>query len=217
MNPRDSQATSVLIEDFWETGDVERLEEFVATEEWIAQDRQSLLVLASIRTRQNRWEEAVTLCRSVVEIDSEDASAHLALSQFLLNYAQSQCQLTGYTKNTVTLFQEAKAEATLALGFLTDTQMNAQSLRCLVIRACACSLLGETGEATHDFDAVLAVEPTHADAAFNKGLFLLHEDGRRKPACYWRGSRILRERRMRLFPLRRHALRLVMPRRQSNC
>ena len=69
---------------------MERLEELVDTEEWIAQDRQCLLVLASIRTRQNRWEEAVALCRSVVEIDSEDASAHLALSQFLLNYAQSQ-------------------------------------------------------------------------------------------------------------------------------
>ena len=175
LNTRDSQATSVLIEEFWEIGDVERLEELVETEEWIAQDRQCLLVLASIRTRQNRWEEAVALCRSVVEIDSEDASAHLALSQFLLNYAQSQCQLTGYTKDTVRLFQEAKAEATLALGCLTDTQMNAQSRRCLVIRACACSLLGETGDATHDFDAVLAVEPTHADAAFNKGLLLLHE------------------------------------------
>jgi len=179
LSPQDSQATSVLIEAYWGIGSEDQLEELVASEDWIRQDYQCLLALASVRMSQCRWQEAVTLCRLAIDNDSKDAYAHLALSQTFLKYAQAQSQLLGFTKEAAELLDEADAEATYALTCLSETQINTQILRGRVIRACARVLLGKTGDAIQDFDAVLMVDPTHADAAFNKGLLLLQEG---KPA-----------------------------------
>ena len=74
-----------------------------------------------------RWEGSVTLCRTSIEIDFEDASAHSALSQFLLNYEQVQCQKACYTNDTVELLHEAQAEATQVLSFLSVAELKAQT------------------------------------------------------------------------------------------
>ena len=171
----DPQATAVLIETYWDTGNIEKLEELVASEAWVSEDKQCALVLASIRVRQSRFEEAATLCRTLIESDSEDASAHLALSQFLLNYAQADRHLVGYTHDWDRRLREAEKEATLAVDILRATELVVELHRALVTRACARSLLGQTSQAMCDFDEVLRELPTHPDAAFNKGLFLLSE------------------------------------------
>ena len=171
----DSQATAVLMELYWDAGDVERLEEIVASEDWILEDKQCALVLASIRVRQSRFEDAATLCRSHIESDSEDASAHLALSQLLLHYAQADRHLVGYTHDWDGRLRESEMEATLAVDILRPTELVVELHRALVTRACARSLLGQTSQAMYDFDEVLRELLTHSDAAFNKGLFLLSE------------------------------------------
>ena len=171
----DSQATAVLMELYWDTGDVERLEEIVASEDWILKDKQCALVLASIRARQSRLEDAARICRSIIESDFEDASAHLALSQFLLNYAQADSHLGGYTRDWHEQLKESEKEATLAVDTLRSTELIVELHRALVTRACARALLGLTSQAMYDFDEVLRELPTHSDAAFNKGLFLLSE------------------------------------------
>ena len=107
LNPQDSQATSVLIEGYWAIGSEAQLEQLVASEHWLRQDYQCLLTLASVRMRQCRWQEAMALCRTAIEIDPKDAYAHLALGQILLKYAQAQSQLVGFTKETAALLHGA--------------------------------------------------------------------------------------------------------------
>ena len=175
LNPQDSQATSVLIEGYWAIGSEAQLEQLVASENWLRQDYQCLLALATVRLSQSRWQEAVALCRSAIDIDSRHAYSYLALAQTLLKYAQAQNQIVGFAKETTELLHGAEEAATQALSWLSETQINVQILRGRVLRACARALLGRTRDAIQDFDAVLMVDPTHADAAFNKGLLLLQE------------------------------------------
>ena len=173
----DSQATAVLLETYWRTGDVERLEDLISAEGWISGDMQCSLVLANIRVSQSRSGEAVTLCRSLAATNPEDASVHVALSQLLLQNAQEDRHVAGYTDNWESQLKEAENEATLAVDTLRSTELALELQRALVIRGCARALLGESSQAMRDFDEVLAEVPDHGDAAFNKGLFLFH-DGR---------------------------------------
>ena len=175
LEARHPQATSVLIEVLWQTAQSEALEDLVATESWITQDQQCALILASIRTQQSRFEEAATLCRSRIQDDPEDASAHLALGECLLNHAQADRHTDGYTDEVIGRLREAKREATQAVDLLRTTELRARRHRALVVRACARGFLGATDEAMRDFDAVLGEAPHHPDAAFNKGLFLLYD------------------------------------------
>ena len=175
VDAQDSQATAVLIGEVWEARDIDRLEELVTEEDWIAQDPQCGLVLAGIRMQQTRFAEAVNLLRSLVEADPDVADTHLALSECLLNYAQADRRLVGHTNELVRRLREAESEATQAVDLLRDTELRARSQRALVVRACVRAMLGATDEAIRDFDEVLGDEPADADAAFNKGLFLLYE------------------------------------------
>ena len=175
LNAQDSQATGILIGELWETGDVNQLEDLVTAEDWIAQDPQCGLVLAGIRMQQTRFSEAVTLCRSLVEADPDDADSHLALSECLLSHVQADRRLAGHTNELIGRLKEAESAATRAVDLLRNTELRARSRRALVVRACVRALHGETDEAMRDFDEVLGDDPTDPDAAFNKGLFLLYE------------------------------------------
>ena len=171
-DPRDSQATSVLIGELWGAGDVERLEDLVATEDWISQDKQCRLILAGIRIQQSRFQEAAALCRALTEADPDDAAAHLALSECLLNWVQA-----GHLPADVAVIRirEAEAEATRALELFEPTDLRARCREALLARAVARSLLGAVNGAMGDFDKVLDETPTDPDAMFNKGILLLNE------------------------------------------
>ena len=85
-DPQNSLATAVLLEELWKAGESEQLTELICEEDWMTLDRQCGLVLAWIYMRQSRFEEAVTLCRSLEAAHSEDAAIHMALSESLINY-----------------------------------------------------------------------------------------------------------------------------------
>ena len=171
----DSQATSVLIGELWGAGDVERLEDLVATEVWITQDKQCSLVLVGIRMQQSRFQEAEALCRALTEADPDDAVARLALSECLLNWVQADRLPADDPNDLVTRIREAEAEATRALELFEPTDLRARCREALLARAVARSLLGLAAEAEDDFDAVLSESPADPDAAFNKGVLLLNE------------------------------------------
>ena len=174
-DPRDPQATSVLIGELWGAGDVERLEDLVATEDWISQDKQCSLVLAGIRIQQSRFQEAAVLCRALTEADPDDAAAHLALSECLLNWAQADRLPADDEHDSLTRIREAEAEATRALELFEPTDLRARCREALLARAVARSLLGAVNGAMGDFDKVLDETPTDPDAMFNKGILLLNE------------------------------------------
>ena len=173
-DPQNSQAAAVLIEEYWETAS-NRLEDFIAAEEWVTQDQKCGLVLARIRVQQSRFEEAVALCRSLVEANVEDAAAHLALSECLLSYAQAGRPRVGNTDELLAQLCEAEAEATGAIKLFRRTELKAQCQEALIVRASARAFLGGTAEAMRDLNEVLSENPTYADAVFNKGLLLLDE------------------------------------------
>ena len=201
LESRHSQATAVLIEALWQTGQGEALEDLVATEEWITQDQQCALILASIRAQQSRFDEAATLCCSRVQADAEDASAHLALGECLLNHAQADRHAVGYTTEVIDRLQKAERRATQALDLLQTTDLRARRHRALVIRACARGFLGVTDEAMRDFDTVLGEAPHHPDATFNKGLFLLYEGRSAEARAVFEGIRDPERRADAVLPL----------------
>ena len=173
--PRDSQATSVLIGELWGAGDVERLEDLVATEAWITQDKQCSLVLVGIRMQQSRFQEAEALCRALTEADPDDAVARLALSECLLNWVQADRLPADDPNDLVARIREAEAEATRALELFENTDLKARCREALLARAVARSLLGLAADAEDDFDAVLSESPADPDAMFNKGILLFNE------------------------------------------
>ena len=171
---QDPRAATVLIEELWAAGESEQLEEVVAAEEWITRHGECGLALARIRLLQSRFEEAVALCRSLVEASPEDYYAHLLLSECLLVDGQTnRSSPVGQADETLVKLREAEAEASRVMELLQPTELKARFRAALVIRAVARALLGATAEAMSDFDQVLSEVPTHPDALFYKGQVLL--------------------------------------------
>ena len=176
LDVRSSSATAVLISELWKARDGKRLEDLITTENWTTKDLECGRVLAGIRMQQSRFGEAVAICRSLVETNPNDADAHLALSECLLNHSEADRHLEGYTDELIGQLQEAEREATRGLDLLEHTELRTERRKALVIRGCTRAALGKTTEAIGDFDYILDEIPDHPDAAFNKSLLLLSED-----------------------------------------
>ena len=176
LDSQNPQATAVLISELSKANKDKEIEQLVIAEEWITRDTQCGLVLATIRAQQSRFEDAAWLCQSVIEAAPRDANAHLALSQVLFNQAQAGTTPNTFTDQSLALLRKAETEASIAIESLKGTQLTARRQEALVIRALARVLLGASDEAVRDLDEVLGENPTHADAAFNKGLLLLQDD-----------------------------------------
>ena len=173
MDPHDSNAASNLMWALWDMGESEEFERFVAEKEWITRKPASALALAETRVRQLRYEDAITIYRSVIQADPDDAHAHLGLSQCLLTYAQVDRLPVGYGIETLTRLREAENEASRAEALLKPTQLNARRREAMVLRSSARALLGQVDDAMRDLDAVIGEEPRHAAALYHKGLLLL--------------------------------------------
>ena len=172
--PEDSQATAVLLQEYWQGGNGDQLEELVAAEAWISLDRNCGMILAEIRVRQSRFDEAVALCRSLVEAEPEDTATHLVLSECLLNQAHAELRLPGgQSSESLARLREAEARATRAIQLLRPIQLQARRHEALVTRAGVRALLGATVDAMRDLNEVLDNAPAHPDANFTKGLLLL--------------------------------------------
>ena len=75
LDPKDSQATSILLRELWETGNTEHFEKLILTEEWVTRDKQCAMDLATIRMQESRFDEAAALCRVLIGADLENAHA----------------------------------------------------------------------------------------------------------------------------------------------
>ena len=173
MDPHDSNAASTLISALWDLGEGEQLEEFVASVEWIAQEQASASALAMIRMQQDRYEDAITIFRSIVDGYPDDANARLGLSNCLLTYAQVDRLPVAYSNEARARLLEAEIEADRAAVLLQPTQLNTRRHEALVLRAGARALLGKVEDAMRDVDAVLGEVSEHQAAVLNKGLLLL--------------------------------------------
>lgn len=184
LNPVDSPASSVIMVEMWREGQFVLLDEFVASQEWVNEDAQCALVLASIRLLQSRFGEAVSLCRGRVGADAQDAHAHLALSQCLLKSMQAASAVVAYTEDDLSLLEEVISEVTLAIDLLKATDLKFQRHAALILRGCARAMIGLNVEAMSDFDEVLRERQNSSEAIFYKGLLHLN-DGRAEDAVAW--------------------------------
>ena len=173
LDPHDSNAAANLISALWDMEESEQLEKFVASAEWITQESASASALARVRVQQARYDEAITVYRSLIDADPDDPHAHLGLSQCLLTHAQVDRLPVAYSDQALARLREAEIEADRAIELLQPTQFNARRHEALVLRAGARALLGKVDEAMRDVDAVLGEVPEHPAAALHKGLLLL--------------------------------------------
>ena len=174
LDPRDSQATHVLISALWEE-EREELEALLDGEEWIKKDKRCGVALSRVRIHQSRFAEAAELCRSLVDSEPEDAATHLALSECLLAYALSDRMKSGSGHEFHLRLREAESEASTAIDLLSATELSVQRREALVARAGARALMGATEDAMNDLNEVLAEAPANPDALLSKGLLLLDE------------------------------------------
>ena len=175
LDPRDSQATAVLLEQLSGQPNTEPLEKLISEREWLVRDHRCGLVLASIRVRQSRWAEAATLYRSLIDDDPQDADSYLALSQCLLNHAQAIGPKHYGELESLVLVREAEAAAIRAADLYDNTELRLRWQDAIVTRACARMFLGSVVQAMADLEEVLRESAAHSDALLNKGLWLLRE------------------------------------------
>ena len=173
IEPGNPQAMAVLLGALWEMGNIDELENLIETQEWVVRDQRCSQVVIGIRMQQSRVEEAISLGRSLIALFPDDAEAHLALSQCLFYFSESERHETGYSDELMERLSEIVTIATRAIELLMDTQLNLRRDTALVVRGSALAIMGETDDALRDFDRVLAENPTNPDAAYNKGLCLL--------------------------------------------
>ena len=173
LDPKDSQATSILLRELWETGNTEHFEELILTEEWVTRDKQCAMDLATIRMQESRFDEAAALCRVLIGADLANSHAHLTLCECLIRQAQTEIRKFGFTDESIVKLREAVESATTALEILPDEFVEPRQAA-LVSRACAFAILNETDDALRDLDNELANIPSQLDAInINKGLVLL--------------------------------------------
>ena len=168
VEPKGSLAAAVLIEALRDAGEARQLEEFVAAEDWLKEDRQCALTLAQLRTDQGRLDEALALSRHLVNDAMDDYDDHLALAACLLAMSQA-----GHDDDVVGRSREAEEHATRALELLESTELQGRRLYALSIRSRIRFCLGAPTEAMADVEAMLHIVPADSKALHNKGIILL--------------------------------------------
>ena len=174
LESRNGHAAAVIIESLWEAGENEQLREFIATHAWVTSDRQSGLVLADVRTKQARFEEAAQLFRSFIEDDPNDARAHLMLSQSLFAEAQASFARGGSAENTAhDRLEECVEAASRAIDLLRTTELKSQLSSALVGRGFARALQGHIDSALDDLNAAIRAAPDDSSPVRVLGLVMM--------------------------------------------
>ena len=184
LNSVEAAAACVIMVEMWSSGQSVAFDEFVGAEDWVKDDPQCALVLATIWLQQGEFAEAVALCRSRVSADEQDAQAHLALAQALMKSAQADRLEMSYSAEDGERLKEVIAEVTKAVDLLSDTGLSAQRYAGLVLRGCARAILGINADGMADFDEALRERPGSSEASFYKGMLYLSE-GRPSEASDW--------------------------------
>ncbi|MYB75895.1 MAG: hypothetical protein F4X83_02110 [Chloroflexi bacterium] len=184
LDRKNASAAATLMWALLRVDEHDLFENFVSSAEWVSQESTPALTLAGIRADQSHFEEAISIYRSLIDVDEEDAYAHLGLSHCLLTYAQVERVPAGFDTESQGRCEAAEAAASRAMELFQATQLRSRCFDALVLRAGARALLGNVDEAMRDVDAVLSQSPEHIAAMVHKGLILLQMD-RPQEARVW--------------------------------
>ena len=174
LEPRNGHAAAIIIESLWEVGEGEQLREFTAKHAWVNADRSSALVLADVRAKQGRFEEAEQLCQALIEEDPKDFGAHLMLSQCLFAEAQASLATGGAAEYSAhERLKQCQDEASRTIDLLTSTDLNSQLSSALVVRGFARALQGHIDAALSDLNDAARAAPDDASPLHVRGMVLM--------------------------------------------
>ncbi len=174
LDSRNGQAAAAVIESLWETGESEQLRDFIVRHGWVTADRSSGLVLADVRAKQGRFEEAVQLCQTLIETDPNDFGTHLMLSQCLFAEAQASLGTGGTAENTAhERLSQCEEAASRAIDLLSSTDLDSQLGSALVIRGFARALQGHIDAALSDLNDAVRAAPRDESPLHVRGLVLM--------------------------------------------
>ena len=174
LEPRNGHAAAIIIESFWEAEEREQLREFITSHAWVTADRSSGLVLADVRAKQGRFEEAAQLCQTLIEDDPKDIGAHLMLSQCLFTEAQASLAKGGAAENTAhERLKQCEEAASRAIELLDSTDLDSQLSSALVVRGFAKALQGHIDAALSDLDDAVRADPRDPSPLHVRGLVLM--------------------------------------------
>ena len=171
LEPRDSHAAAVIIDALWNAGDADEMEEFVAAEPWMADDRQCIQALSRIRAEQESYDQAIELAKWLVDDDPEDPEARIVLAECLVLTVQA-----GLAEQPVALCSEAEQHATKALALLESAELQSRVFHVSSVRAGARLFAGDFTGAMADVEAVLRARPSEPTALYTKGRILFEAD-----------------------------------------
>lgn len=171
-----SNAAAVLIREYSAGGHYDQLDDFVTANPWVLKDEEAGIAVATSWTRQEKFDEAASLLRSLIDIYPECAELRISLTECLLFEVQAGRPSISYTDDVNEKLLEGTREATEALVILKDTQLKASKHTAFIVRAGARALLGESSEAVSDLDTVLNEDPSHSQAALNLSFIFLNSD-----------------------------------------
>ena len=174
LEPRNGNAAAVMIEALWDAGDAEELQTFIDEHAWVSSDRHGSLVLAEVRAKQGRFDDAIRFCRAIIEDDPDDAGAYLMLSQSLFAEAQASFARGGSAENTAhNRLAECVDAASGAIDILGSTELKSQLSNALVGRGFARALQGHIDNALDDLSAAIREAPDDSSPVFVRGLVMM--------------------------------------------
>ncbi len=174
LQPRNGHAAAIIIDSFWEAGEGEKLREFVGNHAWVTAERPSALVLADVRAKQERFEEAGQLCRTLIDSDPKDFRGHLMLSQCLFAEAQASLATGGAAEDKAhECLKQCEHAASRSIDLLSSTALDSQLSSALVVRGFARALRGHIDAALSDLNDAARAAPRDASPLHVRGSVLM--------------------------------------------
>ena len=167
QEPEHSQAGAALIEALHAKEESGLIEETLQDRSWMMSDETCRLTIARVWADQNRFDDALELCRQITEENPLDIVARLTLAHCLLSAAQM-----GKRRDTTELCREVVEYSSETWKLLEGAELEQPFLQVLAVRGAALAMLGSIADALDDFDGILRRSPGDSIALLNKGLAL---------------------------------------------
>lgn len=170
----DAHSTCIFLQALNLTGRTQEIEDLIAEEPWIGEDKICSLGLGDINLKKGHYEKAEQYLRKAVELDASNAAAYelLGLSIFLPIQKQLQScpPLLGTLQEyIIQKLNEIDVILTKAIELANDCESRIKLHEMYINRAGVRGILGRCDDALRDCDYVLIEEPANRVALQNKG------------------------------------------------
>ncbi len=172
-NAKNSRANGVLIRAFWERNETEKLEAWVASNEWILEDEYCAAVLAEIRWHQHKLDDAKAIIDAILDGGSDDPSVRLLQASVALGTAQHQMRSGAKVIEVRDEFSQAKCAASYVIESIGLNELDQNVISAFILRSQVNAFLGLSQSALEDVEHVLSRDSANLAARTVKGMILV--------------------------------------------